>query len=49
MEKLTYETIQNYQSFESTEEMDKAVRGFLLNQLFMKVIYNQIVVGRKLF
>jgi len=29
MEKLTYETIQNYQSFVSTEEMDKAVRGFL--------------------
>ncbi|MDQ0225679.1 helix-turn-helix domain-containing protein [Metabacillus niabensis] len=29
MEKLTFETIKTYQSFESTEEMDKAVRGFL--------------------
>ncbi|MEH7391446.1 hypothetical protein [Bacillus sp. JJ1474] len=29
MEKLNYETIQRYQSFEDVEEMDKAVSGFL--------------------
>ncbi|WP_338788211.1 helix-turn-helix domain-containing protein [Metabacillus sp. FJAT-53654] len=29
MEKLNYETIQKYQSFEKIEEMDQAVRGFL--------------------
>lgn len=29
MEKLTYETIKKYQSFQTIEEMDQAVRGFL--------------------
>ncbi len=29
MEKLNYDTIQKYQSFETIEDMDKSVRGFL--------------------
>lgn len=29
MEKLNYDTIQKYQSFETIDEMDKSVRGFL--------------------
>lgn len=29
MEKLNYETIRKYQSFQTIEEMDQAVRGFL--------------------